>query len=183
LTERAQVYAIALGIEIGGEAASPEPTSLPPTPVQVEAVVPEAQAAALPAAEQPDQAEVCSPLDTQLAVDDPNMVDYAQRYNQIVLGEQPVNWGNMVLIGLIALVALGGGGFVVFNEMRLSRSSIETAVLQGEYPAEAVETLLSIARLKTRSQKSLQHILSNPEKADKVLGLIDEVVSDSKPQE
>ena len=44
------------------------------------------------------------------------MVDYAQRYNEIVLGERPVNWGNIALIGLIALVVVGGGGFVLFNE-------------------------------------------------------------------
>ena len=45
-------------------------------------------------------------------------MDYVQHYNQIVLGEHPVNWGDIALIGLIGLVALGGGGFVVFNEVQ-----------------------------------------------------------------
>jgi hypothetical protein len=100
-----------------------------------------------------------------------------------VLGERPVNWGNITLIGLIALVAVGGGSFVVYNEVRLSRSSRETVKVEGEYPADVVDMLPNIVNLKPKTRKSLKNILTKPEKTDKVLGLIDAVVSDEGSEE
>ena len=66
-----------------------------------------------------------------MVVNDPNLVDYVQRYNEIVLGERPVNWGNIILIGLIGLVVVGGGGFVIFNEMRLRLASADDQAGRG----------------------------------------------------
>ena len=189
LTDRAQVYATTLGIEIGGGASSPllvpttvdsELATLVTTPAQDETTTNDGQNAALPTVE---QATACPAIDTQLVVDDPNAVDYVQRYNEIVLGERPVNWGNITLIGLIALVAVGGGSFVVYNEVRLSRSSRETVKVEGEYPADVVDMLPNIVNLKPKTRKSLKNILTKPEKTDKVLGLIDAVVSDEGSEE
>jgi hypothetical protein len=181
LNERAQVYAIALGIEIGGDSNIPmmtpteeELATLATTPIN------EGQNAAIPASE---QATACPVVNTQLVVDDPNTVDYVQRYNEIVLGERPINWGNMVLLGMIGLVVLGGGSFVIYNEVRLSRQSRENAIIEGEYPAEVVEMLPDIARLKPKARKTLENILNNPEKTGKVLDLIDAVVSGEKTEE
>ena len=39
-------------------------------------------------------------------------MDYVARYNQEVLHDQPTNWGNVILIGLVVLLALGGAYFV-----------------------------------------------------------------------
>jgi hypothetical protein len=188
LMERAQVYAVTLGIEIGGSASNPTLVTAPintdlatlvTTPIHEEAALIE-QAAVVPVAE---QATACPVIDTQLAVDDPNLVDYAQRYNEIVLGERPINWGNITLIGMIGLVVLGGGSFVIFNEVRLSRLSRETVKIEGEYPADVVEMLPDIVRLKPQTRKTLENILNNPEKTDKVLGLIDAAVSDEETEE
>ena len=52
----------------------------------------------------------------KLDINDPNVVDYVQRYNTLVLGEKPVNPGNMIVGGLIGIVLLGGGAFVIYNE-------------------------------------------------------------------
>jgi hypothetical protein len=193
LMERAQVYATTLGITLGDDGSDPTLVTTPidedlatlattpiETPNENEAPVSEEQSAAVPAAE---QATVCPVVDTQVVVDDPNMVDYVHRYNQIVLGEYPVNWGNVALIGMIGVVVLGGGSFAVFNEVRRSRAARETVKIEGEYPADVVEMLPDIVSLKPQTRKSLKNILNNPEKTDKVIGLIDAVVSDEDTEE
>ena len=48
-----------------------------------------------------------APVSAAMVVDDPNVVDYAQRYNEIVLGQNPTNWGNIVLVIMIGLIAVG----------------------------------------------------------------------------
>jgi hypothetical protein len=189
LMERAQVYTSVLGVSLGGDSDSPtlvttpvdaELATLTTTPVEEAAPASEGQSAAVPAAE---QATACPVLDRQLVLDDPNTVDYVQRYNEIVLGERPVNWGNIALVGMIVLVAFGGGSFVVFNEVRRSRLSRETVTIEGEYPADVVAMLPDIVRLKSKTRQSLKNILNHPEKTDKVLGLIDAVVSDEETEE
>jgi hypothetical protein len=176
LTERAEVYTKILGVEL--ESGNQVLATLATTPINEAAPATE-QAAVIAPASATEQSVDCAAIDTQLAVNDPNMVDYVQHYNRVVLGEQPVNWGNLALIGMIALLVLGGGGFVIFNEVKLHKSSV---VVEGEYPAEVVELLPALTNLKSQSRKSLKHILNHPEKSDKVLGLIDAVVSDEEEQ-
>ena len=178
LTQRAEVYAKVLGIEVGSSTANQALATLTTTPISTEvsstqqAVVSNAPTA---------QAAVCAPADTQLSVDDPNVVNFVQHYNETVLGERPVNLGNIALGGLIGLLALGGGGFVAFNEVKLHRSPAQTQRIEGEYPADVLELLPALTNLKTQSRKSLKHILNQPEKSDKVLGLIDAIVSPDDP--
>lgn len=166
LQERAQVYASALGVEIGsGNTAAPaEPASATATPASSE-----------PAAS--------APVSTTLNVDDPNLVDYTQRYNEIVLGEHPVNWGNVILLVMIGMLLVGGGGFVVTNEKLVKVSFGDTKKVEGEYPSDVVALLPAIAGLKPQARKSLKNILDHPKKTEKVLGLMDEVVSDQKTEE
>lgn len=190
LDERAAVYTAVLGVDMGtgNEALA----TLATTPIGEEAAPPadesaEAVEAAAPVVEQPAADQVasvdCAPIDTQLAVNDPNVVDYVQHYNQVVLGEYPVNWGDVALIGIIALVVLGGGGFVLFNETRLHRISEQTSAVEGEYPADVVEMLPALTNLKPQARKSLKNILSRPEKSDRLLGLIDAAVSKDDTEE
>jgi hypothetical protein len=184
LMDRAQVYAAVLGVEIGGAGSSPlapttvsdDQASLIATPEEGDATSDE-QNAVLAASEQGTD---CPVIDAHLVVDDPNLVDYVQRYNEIVLGEHPVNWGNITLAGLITVVVVGGGGFVVFNEVRLSRR--ETVKVEGEYPADVVDMLPALVNLKPKTRQSLKNILNKPEKTDKVVGLIDAVVSDEETE-
>ena len=146
-----------------------------------------AQPAVQPTAQRPvqptAQPAVSAPVDTAMVVDDPNVVDYAQRYNEIVLGQNPTNWGNVILVVLTALIAVGGGGFAVFNEMKLRMASGTPAPVAGEYPSEVVAMLPDIAKLKPQSRKSLRNILRHPRQTDKVLGMMDSLLSDEKTEE
>jgi hypothetical protein len=166
LEARAQVYATTLGVEIGSGTSNPVTN---PTP----------------AADAPAAGETAGsvPVTTVIDLDDPNLVDYVQRYNEIVLGEKPVNWGNVILIAMIAMLFIGGGGFVVMNEKLVKVSFGDMKKVEGEYPADVVDMLPSLAGLKPQARKSLKNILGNPAKTEKVLGLIDAVVSEKKTEE
>jgi len=168
LTDRAQVYATTLGVEFGsgGNAAAAETSSTVAT--EAPAVV-------------ESQAAETTPLGiTEIDVDDPNYVDYAQRYDQIVLGIQPTNWGNVILIAMILMLLLGGGAYVLNREKLVSVSFGDTKKAGEEYSTEIVDMLPAISKLKPQSRKSLKNILDNPKKTEKVLGLIDEVISEEK---
>lgn len=168
LQDRAQVYATALGVEIGSGGGTSEPaaTSVP----VADATIAGGTASSVP-------------VTTVIDLDDPNLVDYVQRYNEIVLGEKPVNWGNVILIAMIAMLLVGGGGFVVMNEKLVKVSFGDMKKVEAEYPADVVDMLPSLAGLKPQARKSLKNILGNPAKTEKVLGLIDAVVSEKKTEE
>lgn len=166
LEARAQVYATALGVEIGSGNA-PAGTEATPTPAAIVS----------------NEPAVSAPVATELDVDDPNLVDYTQRYNEIVLGKHPVNWGNIILILMIGMMAVGGGGFVIMNEKLVKVSFGDTKKAEGEYPSDVVDMLPAIAGLKSKARKSLKSILDNSKKTEKVLDLIDKVVSDEKTEE
>ena len=113
-------------------------------------------------------------------VDDPDATNYVQNYDEIVLGKKPINWGNSILVAMIGLVLVGGGGFVVTREKLVNVKFGDTRKVEDEYPADVVEMLPKIAGLKARTRKSLNNVLDNPEKADKVLDLIETVVSEKE---
>ncbi|MBZ0297749.1 MAG: hypothetical protein K8L99_34660 [Anaerolineae bacterium] len=197
LDERAQVYATVLNVDLNGgsgdSGSSDESSGSSADDFWGEAPA----ATSAPAAEdfwggESTSAEsapaepttvTIAPVDQELFVNDPNLVDYVQRYDEIVLGKRPVNWGNIALIGLIGLVLVGGGGFVIFNEMRLRTSLGEFEKVEGEYPADVIEMLPAITRLQFQTRKTLRKILDNPGKADKVLALVDSVASDDQVKE
>jgi hypothetical protein len=170
LQARAQVYADKLGIQIGTGSAPVSPATIPAAPASGSS-----EAVPASAASNPD----CN----KVVVDDPNTVNYAQSYDEIVLGRKPINWGNMILIGMIALMLIGGGGFIIAREKLVNVKFGDTRKVEGEYPADVIEMLPKIAGLKARARKSLKNILDNPQKADKVLDLMDVVVSDKETEE
>jgi hypothetical protein len=155
LDARAKVYADALGVEVGSGSAAP--------------------AAAAPVSAESAPVAASSQSCNEIVVDDPNAVDYAQNYDEIVLGKKPTNWGNMILIGMIGLMVVGGGGFVVTREKLINVKFGDTRQVDGEYPADVVEMLPKIASLKADARKSLKNVLEN-KKADKVLDLMDAVI-------
>lgn len=184
LNDRAQVYATILGVSlVGGGTGASAPADAPndavdePAESDVGASVSDTLAVVVPAEVRASGAETCV---TTLAVDDPNTVDYVQRYNEIVLGQKPVNWGNIILGGLIGLLALGGGGFVIVHEMQMSAA---TRPDEGVYPPEVLALLPEIAALKPSTRQSLRKILANPRRADKVLPLVDAAISNDNPEE
>ena len=78
-------------------------------------------------------------------------------------------------MGLIGLMVVGGGGFVITREKLVNVSFGDTRKVEGEYPADVVEMLPKIAGLKADARKSLNNVLEN-KKADKVLDLMDAVI-------
>ncbi|MBI1281874.1 MAG: hypothetical protein GC179_27360 [Anaerolineaceae bacterium] len=183
LMERAQVYATTLNIKLGSTDNTPIPIS-PTNAITPAAAIDAVQATQPPAEVQPTtQAVVSAHVNNEVVINDPNMVDYVQRYNEIVLGERPVNWGNVILIGLIILVIVGGGGFVLINEMRLHVPTTKMAPVEGQYPTDVVDMLPALVRLKLQTRSTLQRILNNPTKTDKVLNVIDTLISDNETEE
>jgi hypothetical protein len=159
----AQTYATTLGTQIGTGGTAPAATGQPAS-----------STSAAPAATEVAPAVVVPAAD---------MVDYTQRYDAVVLGKHPTNWGNLILILLIAMIALGGGTFVLYNEKLVKVSFGDTKKVEGEFASEIVDMLPAIASLKPQARKSLKNILDNPKKTEQVLGLIDVVVSDEKTEE
>ena len=175
LQARAQVYASILSMDIsaGGSTSSSPTTASTATP---------APAGQSSAPSGPASAAVVAPVAT-LDANDPNLVDYVKRYDENVLGIHPTNWGNIILMVMIGLLLVGGGGFVITREKLVNVSFGDTKKADGEYPIDVVDMLPEIASLKTKTRKSLKRVLDNPKKADKVLGLMDAVVSDDDNQE
>ncbi len=166
LQDRAQVYATALGIAIGSDTSTGITTNSTVNSTTVDT-----------------QSAVNAPVTTELDVNDPNLVNYVQNYDQIVLGKFPTNWGNVILLVMIGMLAVGGGGFVIINEKLVKVSFGDTKKAEGDYPSEVIDMLPAIARLKSKSLKSLKNILNNPKKTEEVLSLIDVVVSDKESEE
>jgi hypothetical protein len=158
LDARAQVYADALGVTVGSGAAAPVAAGSDAAPVSVDS-----------AASAPTSSS-CN----EVVVDDPNTIDYAANYEEIVLGKTPTNWGNMILMGMIGLLLVGGGGFVVTREKFINVKFGDTKAVDAEYPADVVDMLPKIAALKADKRKALNNVLEN-KKADKVLDLMDAV--------
>jgi len=168
LEARAQVYATALGVEIGsGSAASTSGTS---------DAAPASTDSAPVTSESSTSVQSCD----ELVVDDPNEINYVQNYDEIVLGKTPINWGNSILVAMIGLVLVGGGGFVVTREKLVNVKFGDTLKVDEEYPADVVDMLPKIAGLKAETRKSLQHVLNNPQKAGKVLDLMETIVSEKE---
>jgi hypothetical protein len=116
-----------------------------------------------------------APVSAEIDYDDPNLVNYVARYEEIALGKKPLNWGNLILLGMIGLVVVGGGGFVVTREKLVSVQFGDVKQAGDEYPAEVVEMLPALTNLKSNSRKALKQVLESP-KAEKVLDLMDAVV-------
>ena len=173
LQQRAQVYATALGVTLGTGSAAP---AAPAAPASAET------SAAASGNANPAPGAASSPSCNQIVVNDPNAVNYAQNYDEIVLGRKPTNWGNMILLGMLGLIVVGGGGFVITREKLVNLTFGDTRKAEGEYPADVVDMLPKIAGLKGGARKSLNNILGNPKKAEKLLDLMDEVVSKEKEE-
>jgi len=105
------------------------------------------------------------PASTEMIVNDPNTIDYVQRYDEVVLGITPKNWGNIALVALIAIVIVAGGMLVIKNEHLLGGD--ETAVT-GTYPADAVAMLPNISEMNGSGRKALDNILQKPKEASKL---------------
>lgn len=144
LNAKAQIYATTLGITLGS-AGSPSPIVTAVATVSNQN--PPVQAAA-PA----------------VVVASADMVDYSQRYNEVVLGQKPINIGNIILIVFIAATVLVGGFFVLRREgwINISFDDPKRVAVQQKYPADVVDLLPAIGKLKPEARQTLKTILDKP---------------------
>ncbi|MGD0878125.1 MAG: hypothetical protein ABSA01_08275 [Anaerolineales bacterium] len=168
---KAQIYATTLGVTISAGAAAPtQPASQPattPTPAAAAAptAAPAAPAAAIPAA---------------------NMVDYTQRYNESVLGQNPVNVGDVILTVMIAAMLFGGGYFILRREGWVSISFQDTKQIQATrpvpegYPTDVVDMVPDLAKLKPDARRNLRQILAKPGTAAELFASIVKLI---KPED
>jgi hypothetical protein len=107
------------------------------------------------------------------------VVDYNQRYDETVLGQTPVNWGN-IIVGIIVVALLAGGGsFVYWNERRLRRLAgkepvkpkpvAATPLALDDYPLEVLALLPALKRLNPAGVHALARLLDNPDEASDLL--------------
>jgi len=161
-TQLAQEYATTLGVSLGAAgtapfAGTPEPTSVT-TPTMETA-----------------------PTGGGIVISQPGTIDYVQQYQQTVLGEHPINWGNVILVVMILGILFGGGAFIYWNERRrrglkgffTSRAVQAPAggiapVVEG-YSSEVTELLPLIAKLNPVGLHALKRILANPDQANEQL--------------
>ena len=115
-----------------------------------------------------------------LSPDNPNLVDYVQRYNENVLGQRPTNWGNVILGILIAVMVVGGGGMVVAREGLIRVSFKETRPVAGEYPSDVVGMVPDLAKLKPGARKSVQKLLKKPSAAASLLDAVDKLTNEEE---
>ena len=181
LQARAQVYADKLGIQLGssGAPASGSSNGTPAAPATASAAPAASNTSATP------QPAAAAPQVT-LASNDPNLVNYVQRYNENVLGQYQTNWGNVILLVMIGAMLIGGGALVIGREGLIKVSFKDTKPVEGEYPADVVDMVPDIAKLKPNARKSLRRLLEKPDATAEVLTSIDKLTegksSDHKKQ-
>jgi hypothetical protein len=167
---KAQVYATKLGIQMGSSSASGSSNGTS---------APTAAASAMPASS--NTLSTPQPVAVQqsaLAPNNPDLVNYVQRYNENVLGQYPINWGNVILLIMIGALLIGGGALVISREGLVKVSFKDTKPVEGEYPADVVEMVPQIAKLKPNARKSLRRLLEKPDATAEVLTSIDKLTDD-----
>ena len=153
---KAQIYATTLGVTFASGSAAP--TDVPGKPAAASSAIvtaaPAAQAAVIPVAD---------------------MVDYSRRYDEVALGKKPVNVGNVIVIGLIAALLLGGGFFIARREGWFKVSFQDTKTIQGSFPADVVDMVPELAKLKPAARKDLRQILANPGLAAELFAFVNKL--------
>jgi cytochrome c553 len=167
---RAQLYANTLGIKVNSLKSTLAATANPlasatPAPVATATTAPLAFAAPAGAAVVPAA----------------NIVDYSQRYNEVALGMKPANTGNVILVVLIAALVLGGGFFVARREGWIKISFQDTSTIQGSYPADVVDMVPELAKLRPSARQDLHQLLSRPGTAAELFALASKLIKGAEP--
>jgi hypothetical protein len=162
---KAQVYATTLGVTLGSGAGTSTPAAASTTPVATGAPI-----------------ATLAPVAAALAANIPagSLVDYSQRYDETVLGQQPVNVGNVILIVIIAALLLGGGFFVLRRENWIKVSFQETRQIEDGYPADVVDMLPELAKLRESARADLRKIIARPGTAGEVFALVTKLTGKGK---
>ena len=186
LMERAQVYATALGVEIGtgGDSSGGSSSGSSGSSGTTTGGSGSSGDTGTTTGDTGSSASTASSA-PGLVVDsggNANVIDYNQRYDETVLGERPINWGNVILWVLIVLTAVGGGTFVFFNERKLrglpaipsagskgSQAEAPDVVKVPGYSDEVAAMLPFLAKLNPIGLAALKRLLENPDEANELL--------------
>ncbi len=157
---KAQVYATTLGQVLGASGTGGTGTGSTAQPASSATTAP---------------TEVASTPAPAAVVPSADMVDYSQRYDAIALGKTPPNVGNIILIVILVVIVLGGGFFVLRREglIKVSFEDPKRIPVQEKYPADLVELLPALSKLKPASRQTLKMILAKPQAAAALLASID----------
>jgi len=161
LQARADVYAAKLGVTASLNAA-------PET---------QASASAAPTAA-PPAANVSAPPPQAAPSDSADVVDYVARYNQEVLHRGSTNWGNLILIGVLLLLLLGGLFLVNRREGWVSISFTEKKPLGKEYPEDIAKIADQVEKLSPAARRSLTKLLTKPGALGELLAAIQRLSTD-----
>ena len=168
LQARADVYTVALGIPAASidepvAAASPSPAALSSKPEPAP--------------------EAAAPAASAMAANDPNLVDYVDRYNREVLNRQPTNWGNVILI--VMVIALLGVGLFIVNRREgwISISFSEKKALSKEYSGDVLGIADQVEKLNGTARKSLARMLAKPHAAADLMSALDRLTADDSSAE
>ncbi len=168
-TQLAHEYATTLGVTLG--AAGPDQAATPATTPRAGSVEP---TSVTPSTEGTTSGA------GGIVLSQPGTIDYVQQYQQTVLGVHPINWGDVIVVVLIAFVILGGGAFIYWNERQLRglkgffpskvTKPVEGIIPMVEgYSSEVTELLPLMAKLNPVGLHALKRILAEPEQANEML--------------
>ncbi len=158
----AQEYATTLGVTLGAAGSTTPAVTAQPTEVITSTV------------------GTTSSGGGGLVVNQPGTIDYVQQYQATVLGQHPINWGNVIVVVIILALLVGGGTFVFWNERRLRGlkgfytakvvKPAEGAIpMVDGYSSEVTALLPQITKLNPVGLHALKRILENPEQANEML--------------
>lgn len=160
-SQLAQEYATTLGVTLGEVGTAPVSGTPEATAVTTATVVTE-------------------PSGGGIVISEPGSIDYVQQYNETVMGEYSINWGNVIVVVLILGILFGGGAFVYWNERRrkglkgfFPQKAVKpiegvVPVVEG-YTSEVTELLPLIARLNPVGLHALKRLLADPDQANEML--------------
>jgi hypothetical protein len=155
----AQQYAMVLGVTLGESGPVPPAEASPEPSTTV--------------------TESTMPSEEVIVINEPGTVDFVQQYNETVLGQVSINWGNVILIMLILAILFGGGTFIYWNERRRRGLKgfftprivppVEGIPVVAGYSREVSELLPLIAQLNPVGLHALKRLLANPGQANEML--------------
>jgi hypothetical protein len=159
---KAEVYATALGVTVGGSggAAQPPADSAGTTQTTPQQPTDAAQPPAEPAQQAAPQPATAPTLPTLTSNE---IVDYVAQYR--AMQPLPPNTATMIISLLLVVVVVGGGAFVVWNEWRLRSKqrrpfSAATAAATDERSLELAQLQPMLERLDAQSLRGLRTLLS-----------------------